>query len=78
MGGAASTVLISFFGDENTFMFGSTSADGTRSFHRISDAAKENAISRMVVGIHFRLACEMGLEQGVDVGTWVVHHGVRR
>jgi hypothetical protein len=36
------------------------------------DAAKENAISRMLVGIHVRLACEVGREQGIDVGTWVV------
>jgi hypothetical protein len=81
-GGAAAAVLISFFGDENTFTFQSTMSFPfpqiqPRTFHRISDAAKENALSRMLVGIHFRLACEMGLEQGYDVGSWVVRHGVR-
>jgi hypothetical protein len=78
-GGAASVVLISVFGDEQTFTFQSTMSlpfpqIQPRTFHRISDAAKENAFSRMLVGIHFRLACEVGLAQGIDVGTWVVQH----
>ena len=49
---------------------------GPRTFHRISDAAKENAISRMLVGIHFRLACTVGYQQGLEVGNWVLnqHH----
>jgi hypothetical protein len=78
-GGAASAVLISVFGDEQTFTFQSTMSLPSpqiqpRTFHRISDAAKENAFSRMLVGIHFRLACEVGLAQGIDVGTWVMQH----
>ena len=36
-----------------------------RTFNRISDAAKENSISRMLVGIHFRLACTAGYRQGL-------------
>ena len=56
-GGAASAVLISFFGDEHTFTLTSTFPVPPRTFNRISDAAKENSISRMLVGIHFRLAC---------------------
>ena len=76
MGGAASTVLIAFFGDADTFTLPSTSG-APRTFHHVSDAAKENAVSRMLVGIHFRLACEVGLEQGVDVGTWAVRHASR-
>jgi hypothetical protein len=78
-GGAAAAVLISVFGDAQTFTFSSTMSAAVpglqpRTFHRISDAAKENAYSRMLVGIHFRLACEMGLAQGIAVGTWVAQH----
>jgi hypothetical protein len=78
-GGAAAAVLISVFGDEQTFTLQSTMSFPfpgiqPRTFHRISDAAKENAMSRMLVGIHFRLACETGLEQGIEIGTWVVSH----
>ncbi len=78
-GGAAAAVLISVFGDEQTFTLESTMAQPfpniqARTFHRISEAAKENAFSRMLVGIHFRLACEVGLAQGIDVGTWIAQH----
>jgi hypothetical protein len=78
-GGAASQVLIATFGDEHTFEVPSTMSFPIpeitpRTFHRISDAANENAASRMLVGIHFRLACEVGLKQGQEVGNWVVKH----
>ncbi|MEO6005206.1 MAG: vanadium-dependent haloperoxidase [Opitutus sp.] len=81
-GGAAATVLISVFGDDQTFTLASTMSFPfpsiqPRTFHKISDAAKENALSRMLVGIHFRLACEVGLEQGTDIGRWVVKHEAR-
>ena len=79
VGAAASAVLIAYFGDENTFSSTSTMSlafpsVGPRTFHRISDAAKENSLSRMLVGIHFRLACTRGYEQGLQVGNWVVRH----
>ncbi len=78
VGAAAATVLIEFFGDENTFTVTSSFSVpfpfvGPRTFHKISDAAKENAYSRMLVGIHFRLACENGYAQGVDLGTYIVN-----
>ena len=79
VGAAAATVLIAAFGDNQAFTLSSTMSApfpfvGPRTFTSLSDAAKENALSRMLLGIHFRLACEIGLEQGVDVGTWVVQH----
>jgi len=43
-------------------------------FERLSDAAVENAYSRMLVGIHFRRACTAGLEQGRAVGTYILNH----
>ena len=77
---AASVVLIWFFhGDEHTFTLTSTMAGAVpglhpRTFHRISDAAVECALSRVYAGIHFRLACITGLTQGRSVGAWVVQH----
>ena len=44
----------------------------TRSFDSLQQAAVENAYSRMLVGIHFRLACTVGLEQGRQIGRYVV------
>ena len=79
-GAAASVVLIWYFhGDEHPFTLTSTMAGAVpglkpRSFQRISDAAVENALSRVYAGIHFRLACLAGLAQGRNVGAWVVQH----
>jgi PAP2 superfamily len=73
-------VLIWFFhGDEHTFTVTSSMAEPVpglhpRTFHRISDAAVENALSRLYAGIHFRFACLAGLTQGRTVGAWVVQH----
>jgi len=80
LGGAAETVLIWFFrGDEHTFTLTSTMTAAfpdlkPRTFHRISDAAVENSLSRLFCGIHFRFACLGGLKQGRAVGAWVVQH----
>jgi hypothetical protein len=77
---AASVVLIWFFhGDEHTFTLTSTMVSAVpglqaRTFHRISDAATECAVSRIFAGIHFRSACLAGLGQGHQVGAWVVQH----
>jgi hypothetical protein len=79
-GAAATAVLIWFFhGDEHTFTLTSTMRTEfpdlqPRTFHRISDAATENAFSRVCAGIHFRSACLAGLEQGRTIGEWVVQH----
>jgi len=79
-GAAASVVLIWFFhGDEHPFTLTSTMAGAVpglkaRTFQRISDAAVENAVSRVYAGIHFRRSCLAGLEQGRTVGAWVVQH----
>lgn len=80
VGAAASVVLIWYFqGDDHPFTFSSTMSAQyphlhPRTFQRISEAAVENALSRMFAGIHFRFACLTGLAQGRNVGAWVVQH----
>jgi len=80
LGGAAETVLAWYFdGDAQDFILPTTMVAEfpelrPRTFHHLSEAAMENALSRMLVGIHFRSACLAGLKQGRDVGAWVVHH----
>jgi len=78
-GGAASAVLDEMIGPDRPFQHTSTSAPiagpdatPTRSFNSAYDAARENAYSRMLVGIHFRRACTVGLQQGREVGHYVV------
>ena len=78
-GGAAAEVIDAFVGPGRKFTHVSTTgaisgvpgAD-TRTFSSVQKAAVENAYSRMLVGIHFRRACTAGLEQGRDIGRYVV------
>jgi membrane-associated phospholipid phosphatase len=78
-GAAAAEVLNVLVGANRPFQHTSTSAPGagpdatlTRSYDSVLDAARENAFSRMLVGIHFRRACTVGLQQGRDVARYVL------
>ncbi len=77
-GGAASAVLDEMIGPNRSFQHTSISAPiagpdatPTRTFNSAFEAARENAYSRMLVGIHFRRACVVGLQQGREVGHYV-------
>jgi hypothetical protein len=75
LGNAAATVLARVLGDNTPFTMPSPTAvpsGSTRSFTSFSQAAKENADSRVKAGIHFRFACEAGLELGDKIGNWTV------
>jgi hypothetical protein len=76
LGAAAATVLAHAFGrDQLKFTVASTSAlaaNPTREFKSFSDAARENADSRVKAGIHFRFATEEGLKLGRNVGRHTV------
>jgi hypothetical protein len=47
-------------------------AGSTRNFTSFSQAANENADSRVQAGIHFRFSCVAGQELGNKVGNWTV------
>jgi hypothetical protein len=78
---AAAIVLARFFGDDE---IPSTSTSGapfpgiTRSFTSFSQAAQENADSRVFVGIYFRTACRDGVRLGKQVGRFVFNHFLKR
>jgi hypothetical protein len=78
-GGAGAEVLKQFFGtDEISFQdcsaslpAGSTCSDATpllRSYTSFSQAAVENAYSRILIGFHFRKSVEEGTEYGRKIG----------
>ncbi|HVJ17651.1 MAG TPA: vanadium-dependent haloperoxidase, partial [Polyangiaceae bacterium] len=74
-GAAAAAVLAYVFGDATTFTVGSETSvpEGlTREYSSFTDAAEENAVSRVYGGIHFSYANEAGLALGTDVGNYVV------
>lgn len=78
-GGAASVLLKNFFEkDEFDFSFESSSLAGLpRSFTSFSQAARENSLSRIFVGYHFRKACMDGEILGNNVGNWVANHALQ-
>src|SRR5262245_1750676 len=78
-GAAAAEVLAGFFGTD-AVGFTSTTPDlpgVTRSFLSFSAAAAENALSRLLAGIHWRFDNEVGLAMGDAVGRYVVDNYLR-
>jgi hypothetical protein len=82
-GGAAAEVLKLFFGTDrvrfrncsNTLPAGSKCTDARprlRSFRSFTEAANENALSRILIGIHFRRAVEEGVAHGRNIGRRAV------
>jgi hypothetical protein len=78
-GGAAAEVLKQFFGTDRisfqgcsvTLPAGSTCSDSSpvlRSYTSFSQAAAENAYSRILIGFHFRKAVEEGTDYGRKIG----------
>jgi PAP2 superfamily len=72
--GASAEILSSIFGNEYAF------TDQTdylrdklvpRQFQSFEGAAQEASMSRIYAGVHFRQACEVGLEQGKRIGRIV-------
>jgi len=75
-GGAASEVLRDFFGDDNiSFDATSLSLPGvTRHFTSFSQAARENSLSRIYIGFHFRNAVAKGEDEGNKIGKYIFDH----
>ena len=80
LGAAAAVVLAETFGrDDVSFTFSSTSAmpaNPQRSFTSFSEAARENADSRVKAGLHFRFATTAGLKLGEDIGRFAVRNSL--
>jgi len=71
---AAAIALTDIFGDNFSFDDDTEVPYGLpiRSFTSFLQASEEAAISRMYGGIHYRQACEVGVVQGRELGTYVV------
>ena len=75
-GFASRAALVEVFGEDVGQPITMTSttavpAGSTRSWDSFTQAAHENAESRIKVGIHFRKACDDGESQGRAVGDWI-------
>jgi len=83
-GGVAAEILKQVFGTDDisftacstTVGVGLTCTDATpviRSYSSFSQAADENAVSRIYIGIHFRNAVELGVRHGRKIAEYAVH-----
>lgn len=78
--GAAEVLERSFGTDHVPFSMDSTTsvpANPVRSFETFTQAADENADSRVMAGIHFRFSTEMGKSLGRKVGAYIVKNHLR-
>ena len=81
LGAAAAVVMARFFGTDQiafTMTSGAPFAGITRSFTSLSQAARENADSRVLGGLHFRSACEAGLALGERIGRLSIAQHLQR
>lgn len=80
LGAAAASVLSrSFACDYVSFssLSGPPYPGITRKFWSFSEAARENAASRVFAGLHFSTAVATGYRMGEAVGTWTFDHALR-
>jgi hypothetical protein len=79
---ATTRAMQNFFGtDRLTFSVTTTNVNptvqDTRTYHRLSDAAREVVDARIYLGIHFRFADEAAREQGRSVADWMFRNFLR-
>ena len=80
LGNAGAAVLAGILGDNTAFTMTSPTGDSSapvRSFNSFTQAANENADSRVMAGLHFRFSCSAGQELGNKVGQWTVQNYLR-
>jgi len=79
MGGAAGQVLKMFFGSDNISadLVSNTLPGVTRHYSSIQQACRDNSLSRIYVGYHFRRACIEGEVQGQNVAEYVYNNSFR-
>lgn len=79
-GAAHGAVMADFFADRTEFTATTDEplyTGGPRTYHRFSEAAWENAISRIYLGVHYRFDAEDGNRSGTALGHWVSSHMLR-
>jgi len=78
-GGAASEILKLFFQTDaiSVDQTSNTTPGVIRHYSSFSQAARDNSLSRIYVGYHFRHACLAGEEQGRQTAIYVFNHSFR-
>ncbi|MDZ4795980.1 MAG: phosphatase PAP2 family protein [Bacteroidota bacterium] len=75
-GGAAAEILALFFGTDfiSVSQTSSILPGITRHYTSIAKAARDNALSRIFVGYHFRKGCIFGEQQGKQIANYVFNN----
>lgn len=78
-GGAGSQILKLFFETDHVSVDQTslTTPGVTRHYSSLSQAARDNSLSRIYVGYHFRNSCLKGEKQGQDIATYVFNNAFR-
>lgn len=78
-GGAAAEILALFFGGDfiSVDQTSPTLPGVTRHYSSLAQAARDNSLSRIYVGYHFRKACLAGEEQGKQIANYVFNNSFR-
>jgi hypothetical protein len=77
-GSAAAGVLINFFRRSDIpFVMDSGYWPTTRSFNTIDEAVRENSLSRIYIGYHFRKAVDEGEAKGYEIGNYVFGNALK-
>ncbi len=81
MGGVWAGIMQNFVGtDDFTYTIGTDEpivANVTRTFTSFSAAGQENALSRIYLGVHFRMDCEQSYASGVNIADYIYTHALR-
>ncbi len=80
-GAAHAAIMRNFFGtDSITFTVGTDEpivSDVTRTFHSFTEAGRENGLSRVYLGVHFRFDADIAFSSGTLLGNYVYQHHLR-
>ena len=81
LSGSITTVMALFFGSDEMHLAITSPIGGLlqnpRHYDRFSDAAADVVEVRILQGIHFRFADELGRDQGRRIGHWVFHKALK-
>jgi hypothetical protein len=78
-GAAAAGVLTKFFGTAYIlFTTDSGYMPTPRTFESLDHAVRENSLSRIYIGYHFRKAVEVGEAEGYKIGDYVFANGLKK
>ncbi|MEI6412358.1 MAG: vanadium-dependent haloperoxidase [Bacteroidota bacterium] len=82
-GAAACNIMSQLFGDsftitDDTHKGRKEFAGMPRTFHSFAEMARENALSRVAIGVHYRMDCEEGLRLGRLIGQRVAALPLRK